>query len=217
MCVHCSFRFGHMEEIWVYKEPGKPVERVKSQTHVNTREYVLDVDNPTKLHCHNSRDVDRLIDEKNLKCKQCDTPCMSISNLRRHVISHLGWKRYKCRLCTYTCYDKSRCSRHCRITHDEKLTSANFNQLVQDLKKEATKIRSNKRTNTIRSTKIQSANYDLYQKPKSVFVTRTSGQSSKMGTADPSSSSNIVKDGLKEQGNLLSKARMGLTKALKEK
>lgn len=205
------YRFGHIEEIWVYKEPGKPiVEKLKSQTS-NTREYVIDANNPSKLHCHNSKDIDRLIDEKNLKCKQCDTPCISMSNLRRHVITHLGWKRYKCRLCPYMCYDKSRYGRHCKMSHDVKLTSLNFSEYVQDLKKEATKIRSDKRVNTLHSTKNKQEE-NIYQKPKTTIVARANAASPK----DIKVESNHSASAEKEE-NLLSKARMGLKNALKDK
>lgn len=148
-------RFAHVEEIWVYKEPGKPI--VEKTKGVKNREYVVDVKNPSKLQCHNSKDVDKLIDEKNLKCRQCETPCTSISNLRRHVIRHLGWKRYKCKHCAYTCYDMSYCRQHVLRAHDEKLTSKNFNRFIIDLKKEATKKRAAKRTSTLHKSKKSSA------------------------------------------------------------
>jgi len=218
MCVCLLFRFGHVEEIWVYKEPGKPVvEKLKSQTS-NTREYVVDINNPNKLHCHDSKDVDRLIDEKNLKCKQCDTPCISMSNLRRHVIAHLGWKRYKCCLCNYVCYDKSRCSRHCKMSHDVKLTSLNFSEYVYDLKKVATRIRADKRTNTIRSAKNRpkGEEEDIYQKPKMTLSTRGSSQSPKVVKNDTQSDT-IVTSGEKKNLDLLHTARLGLSKALKDK
>lgn len=221
-----SGRFGHIEEIWVYKEPGKPVvERSKAQTpqpkepisdhsnlaKINTREYVVDVAIPTKLHCHNSKDIDRLVDEKGLKCKQCDTPCNSMSNLRRHVITHLGWKRYKCRLCTYVCYDKSRCIRHCGMSHNVKLTEDNFMEYVIDLKKEATKIRADKRTNTIRSAKnkLQGLEADIYVKPKVAVGSR--GVSPKVAKSESKVATSTPKS-----DDLLKKARNSLEKALKD-
>lgn len=209
----------------MYKEPGKPIiEKPKSHspsprelvgdgslTKLHTREYVVDVNIPTKLHCHNSKDVDKLIDEKSLKCKQCDTPCNSMSNLRRHVISHLGWKRYKCRMCPYVCYDKSRCSRHCLKSHTVKLTNTNFAEYVIDLKQEAIKIRADKRTNTIRSAKNrqQGLDDDIYVKPKVTLSSR--GVSPKATRSEPGlESSGTTSD------NLLKNARHRLERALKD-
>lgn len=157
-------RFAHVEEIWVYKEPGKPV--IEKTKCVKNREYVVDVTNPSKLQCHNTKDVDRLIDERKLKCRQCDTPCTSISNLRRHVIRHLGWKRYKCKHCRYTCYDMSYCRQHVLRAHGENLTSKNFDKYITDLKKEATKKRAAKRTNTLHKAKKSSQDDDMYKKRK---------------------------------------------------
>ena len=133
----------------------------------------MDVTNPSKLHCHNSKDVDRLIDEKNLKCIQCETPCTSISNLRRHVIRHLGWKRYKCKHCTYTCYDMSYCRQHVLRAHDENLTNKNFDKFITDLKKEATKKRAAKRTNTLHKTKQNSLDEEMYKKTRTNTTNQT--------------------------------------------
>lgn len=138
----------------MYKDPGKPV--VEKSKGIRNREFVVDASNPGKFHYYNSTVVDKLIDEVNLKCKQCETPCSNISNLRRHVIRHLGWVRYKCKKCSFTCYDMSYCRQHTSRIHNTTLTSKNFDSFMTDLKREANWRRSAKRYKTLQQMKTQS-------------------------------------------------------------
>ncbi|KAL4217713.1 hypothetical protein ACF0H5_022454 [Mactra antiquata] len=151
-----------VEEIWVYKRPGKPVTTLKIKG--GNREFVTDVSNPNKIVVHCTKEVNKLIDEENMKCKQCDCPCTSMSNLRRHVIRHLGWKRYKCKLCSFACYDLSHCRLHTSRHHQVALTKCNFDEMMTDLKREANALRSVKRRKTREKTKEHASDEDIYKK-----------------------------------------------------
>lgn len=61
--------------------------------------------------------IERMIDMKKLICLKCKKEYGSISNLRRHAVRHLGWRRYKCKLCKFTAYNKSECKTHLRKSH----------------------------------------------------------------------------------------------------
>ena len=137
-----------VEEIWVEKEPGMPVvEKTKSN-----RIYVMDTDRSSKLHCQDTRNIDSFVDEANLKCLKCDREFTSVSNMRQHVIRHLGWKRYQCKLCSVcSYYNLSEIRMHLSRSHNIHAESEeSMKTFIKDLNKEAGKKRSDKRLKTIK-------------------------------------------------------------------
>ncbi|XP_041360720.1 uncharacterized protein LOC121376973 [Gigantopelta aegis] len=138
-----------IEEIWVDKLPGKPVERVKSN-----RIYVMEAEGTGKLHCQDTKKLCDIADEAAMKCLVCLQEFTSVSNLRRHAIRHLGWKRYKCKMCRFSSYNKSECNTHIIRTHSEKLRSAAATEyMIVDLNKEACRVRTQKKKQTLSERK----------------------------------------------------------------
>lgn len=138
-----SMRF--VEEIWVGKTPGQPPETLKSN-----RVFII---NPDLRHkgrhiCQESKIIDALIDENNLKCFHCGEAFANVSNIRRHVIRHLGWKRYRCKICTYCSYNRSEMRRHLvklhgiAVTH---ITETSLDFCITDLSKGASRAKASKR------------------------------------------------------------------------
>lgn len=64
-----------------------------------------------------------MIDVAKLVCLQCKRQYGSASNLRRHAVRHLGWRRYKCKLCKFTSYNKSECKSHLRKCHNNEVAT----------------------------------------------------------------------------------------------
>jgi len=126
---------------------------------------VADPDNMSRLVCHQQKDVDKLIDKKNLVCLQCRMPYTKYGNLCAHVIGHLGWKRLKCKRCGFSCYERSRMHRHCTNVHGLKLKSETFHRYVIDLKLEGNKLLVKKRRKTAGKRKNESPR-NPYEKPK---------------------------------------------------
>ena len=138
-----------IEEIWVDKVAGKPVEKVKSN-----RIYVMVAEGTGKLHCQDTKKLCDIADETNMKCLVCFQEFTSVSNLRRHAIRHLGWKRYKCKMCRFSSYNKSECNTHIIRTHSEKLRSAAATEyMIVDLNKEASRVRTQKKKQTLSERK----------------------------------------------------------------
>lgn len=50
--------------------------------------------------------LDALVDENEMKCLKCNKIYGSISNLHRHAVRHLGWRRFKCGFCVYSSYNR---------------------------------------------------------------------------------------------------------------
>lgn len=73
--------------------------------------------------------IEALLDQEKLICLKCSRQYGSISNLRRHAVRHLGWRRFKCKLCKFMSYNRSECRSHLRRIHTAKM------QGVQDLMK----------------------------------------------------------------------------------
>lgn len=144
-------KFVSVEEIWVDKKPGMPVtEKSKSN-----RIYVMDTDRSNKLHCQDKINIDSFVDEDNLKCLRCDKEFSSVSNVRLHVIRHLGWKRYQCKLCSvYSSYNLSEVRLHLWRKHDiREKHDIDLQKHIIDLNKEAGKKRCSKRMKTIQKKK----------------------------------------------------------------
>ena len=140
-----------VEEVWVGKEPGMPVtEKMKSN-----RIYVMDTESSRRLHCQDKRNIDSFVDEDSMKCLRCEREFSSISNLRQHVIRHLGWKRYQCKTCTvFSCYNLSEARMHLSRSHGLHVeTDSDIPKYIKDLNKEAGKKRSTKRMKTIKKKK----------------------------------------------------------------
>ena len=137
-----------IEEVWVGKEPGMPVtEKLKSN-----RIYVMDTESSRRLHCQDKRNIDSFVDESNMKCLRCEREFSSISNLRQHVIRHLGWKRYQCKTCSvFSCYNLSEARMHLSRSHGIQVDmESDLPKYIKDLNKEAGKKRSTKRMKTIK-------------------------------------------------------------------
>ncbi|XP_033726828.1 LOW QUALITY PROTEIN: mucin-4-like [Pecten maximus] len=122
-----------------------------------TQMYVTDPKNvgtsqeSVQTRCLDLSRIAYLSDEKEMKCLQCGLGFSGLSNLRRHVVRHLGWRRYKCKLCKFSSYNKSECNTHLIRSHGTKARNCTANALIIDLNKEASKVRSQKKINTIRS------------------------------------------------------------------
>ncbi|KAL3887752.1 hypothetical protein ACJMK2_000145 [Sinanodonta woodiana] len=152
-----SFNSGNtvhtVEEIWVGKQPGRPVEKIKSN-----RIYVVDQSRTHKSLCQDQKKINACIDDSNLRCLQCGMEFSHISNVRRHVIRHLGWKRYKCRMCRFSSYNLSECRMHLYRTHSMEMwhsTSSQVEKFVVNLNKEASKVRTMKKQATLRGKRAQ--------------------------------------------------------------
>lgn len=134
-----------VEEIWVNKQPGKPPEKVKSN-----RIYVVEPKTSKPFsHCQDSKKINQLVDEVNLRCLECNMEFSSVSNVRRHVVRHLGWKRYKCKMCKFMSYNKSECNTHLYRTHSDRTRGFKANTFIVDLNKEASRLRNMKKQQTL--------------------------------------------------------------------
>ncbi|CAC5414730.1 unnamed protein product [Mytilus coruscus] len=155
-----------IEEIWVSKEIGQPLQSVKcKKTIIDSpkktkagRMYVVDSadTDPDKSKCLDFSRINHLVDYKNNKCLQCGLELTDISSLRRHAVRHLGWKRYKCRLCAYTGFNRSECNSHIKRRHAEKLiaSSSPLSSFIIDLNKEASDVRNRKKKSTMKKKTI---------------------------------------------------------------
>ncbi|XP_076083825.1 uncharacterized protein LOC143054693 [Mytilus galloprovincialis] len=155
-----------IEEIWVSKEIGQPLQSVKcKKTIIESpkkskagRMYVVDSadTDPDKSKCLDFSRINHLVDYKNNKCLQCGLELTDISSLRRHAVRHLGWKRYKCRLCAYTGFNRSECNSHIKRRHAEKLiaSSSPLSSFIIDLNKEASDVRNRKKKSTMKKKTI---------------------------------------------------------------
>nr|CAD7202192.1 unnamed protein product [Timema douglasi] len=57
------------------------------------------------------------INTQKLQCKVCLKKFNKMTNLRRHVAVHIGWKRYRCVVCPYKCFSKYDCDAHVLKAH----------------------------------------------------------------------------------------------------
>lgn len=148
------------------EEPVKGKGRV-----VSNRIYVLEKSKSKvhKLRCYDQSKVYKLIDEANAKCLQCGEQFTQVSNLRRHVIrQHLKWSRFKCRLCKFECYDRSECNTHILRTHMNTVSrksTKSIKSLIIDLVKQGSKVRSLKKTNTLRDKQQSEKEGNIYARP----------------------------------------------------
>ncbi|XP_059176164.1 uncharacterized protein LOC131955883 [Physella acuta] len=148
------------------EEPVKGKGRV-----VSNRIYVLEKSKSKvhKLRCYDQSKVYKLIDEANAKCLQCGEQFTQVSNLRRHVIrQHLKWSRFKCRLCKFECYDRSECNTHILRTHMttvSRKSTKSIKSLIIDLVKQGSKVRSLKKTNTLRDKQQSEKEGNIYARP----------------------------------------------------
>lgn len=152
-----------------------------------------------------------------------------MSNLRRHIVRHLGWKRYKCKLCPFSSFNRSECNSHLQRIHKEKIVGKDINNLIKDLKKEGTEKRLQKKQQTLRTKQrleSEMAGSNSYKKQtkllrsksspqktisssqpvKSLITTRQSSQ--KQNTTDPKSAA--IKN-LPESTNKSAEAKTELT------
>ncbi|XP_064597461.1 zinc finger protein 800-like [Liolophura sinensis] len=110
--------------------------------------------------CQDSKIIDALIDENNLKCFHCGEAFANVSNIRRHVIRHLGWKRYRCKMCTYCSYNRSEMRRHLVKSHGmavTHITETSLDFCITDLSKGASRAKANKRRQTVTNRRAASS------------------------------------------------------------
>ncbi|KAK3088226.1 hypothetical protein FSP39_016364 [Pinctada imbricata] len=229
-----------IEEIWVDKKHGEPLEKVKTNTIVvqdgkevpqpetivvekptkpaAKKMYVIDLDSTgeTKPKCLDSKHIESLIDSNSLKCKHCCTTFASYGNLRRHVVRHLGWKRYKCKLCKFTSYNRSECSTHLLRAHAEKCITTSVSSYIIDLNKEASKARTQKKQQTLQKN-LQSGEEEEDQTKRKMNLRRGAQQKNdnskkspiKKGKKKTPSESNVKSDDDTPQSNTPSKNSSG--------
>ena len=186
-----------IEEIWVDKEAGMPTtEKLKSN-----RIYVMDTESSRKLHCQDKRNIDSFVDESNLKCLRCEREFSSISNLRQHVIRHLGWKRYQCKMCSvFSCYNLSEARMHLSRSHSVHVdTESDLHKYIKDLNKEAGKKRSTKRMKTIKKKKDIESPTGKRGSSSKAKMKCTKGKSHLVGSND-TDDTNMIADNV-DQGN----------------
>nr|KAG5691364.1 hypothetical protein BaRGS_033413 [Batillaria attramentaria] len=115
--------------------------------------------------------VGQIVDEGGLACRQCQQRFTSVSNLRRHAIRHLGWRRFKCRLCRFCSYNRSECNTHILRAHPERLRASGsggprIDSFITDLNRQAASVRSSKKRRTLNSRRSEELN-NIYLRPKS--------------------------------------------------
>ncbi|KAL8589140.1 hypothetical protein ACOMHN_052478 [Nucella lapillus] len=95
---------------------------------------------------HQVQTVEEIVDETGLTCRHCQECFTSVSNLRRHAIRHLGWKRFKCRLCCFCSYNRSECNTHIVRTHFDRVrlgsNTARIDSFITDLSRQGASVRS---------------------------------------------------------------------------
>ena len=104
-----------------------------SKTDANASRWTTELDE-TELER-----VRNLINEDDLQCLKCNRKYGSISNLHRHALRHLGWKRFRCTLCEFTAYNRSECKTHLSRVHMEK-TGSNPRKFILDLEPDKMKL-----------------------------------------------------------------------------
>ncbi|XP_060085921.1 uncharacterized protein LOC132565299 [Ylistrum balloti] len=143
-----------------------------------TQMYVTDPKNigtsqeTVQTRCLDLSRIAYLSDEKEMKCLQCGLGFSCLSNLRRHVVRHLGWRRYKCKLCKFSSYNKSECNTHLIRSHGTRARNCTASTLIIDLNKEASKVRSQKKINTIKSKSTGPALRSQSQRKTSGWVSK---------------------------------------------
>ena len=83
-----------------------------------------------------------MVDDTKLVCLKCHRHYGTTSNLHRHAVRHLGWRRFKCKLCRYTAYNRSECTSHLHRVHTASVvthTKAEIENLILDLEPEKMK------------------------------------------------------------------------------
>ena len=83
-----------------------------------------------------------MVDDTKLVCLKCHRHYGTISNLHRHAVRHLGWRRFKCKLCRYTAYNRSEIMSHLHRVHTSNVvthTKPEIENLILDLEPEKMK------------------------------------------------------------------------------
>ena len=120
--------------------------------------------------------IDSMVDAERMICLKCNRRYGSISNLRRHAVRHMGWRRYKCKLCKFTSYNRSEVKSHLHRSHATKVMGnhemANY---VTDLEGELTP--SPKKKGKRKGLKIPPAASRMSSRVSSSSSSRSSGHS----------------------------------------
>ncbi|XP_005099749.1 uncharacterized protein LOC101853940 [Aplysia californica] len=149
--------------------------------NISNRIYVVGKSNSRgkTLKCYDHVQVNKLVDEDNMRCLACGEACSQRFNLRRHIIRrHLKWCRYKCKFCPFKCFDRSECTTHIVRCHRSisrgKETKA-LTRFIIDLAKQGSEVRSLKKNQTLqRKQKAQSSAENIYARPNVRKVPRLS-------------------------------------------
>ncbi|XP_023930855.1 uncharacterized protein LOC106172989 [Lingula anatina] len=109
---------GKSEDVYEFDEEDQPSSGVKRSNSAKKES-----NSPVILKYSDEDEalIESNIDMKNLICLKCDRQYGSISNLRRHAVRHLGWRRFKCKLCKFMSYNRSECKSHLRRIHTAKM------------------------------------------------------------------------------------------------
>lgn len=126
--------------------PSRPKRIVKkkeakdfvSSTHLNIRTNMVSKgENVKRAPPTIEKKILAIINIKKLQCVQCNRTFTTLSNLRRHAATHVGWNRYKCKYCDYQSYSRSECRNHVKRVHITKRQLQNqVDKFVVDLPEE---------------------------------------------------------------------------------
>ena len=223
-----------VEVIWCNKQPGEPMTEVAAIMGEETkslnkpikvlpsRMYVVDQQPRNKVTANKLKLLDKtkigdFIDVDTFKCNQCDIQFSSMSNVRRHVVRHLGWQRYKCKLCKFSSYNKSECNSHLYRKHPNKIRGQSAAQFITDLKKEGSKIRNQKKQETMKLRQSSSQEgHNLRSRTMTVKSPLSKRTTQKSAVYQPKSGAVPQKTRSKSQQNASSETQQEKRKSLSD-
>lgn len=106
----------------VSQSETEDIDIVKAKDTKGTR-ILIQGESVPLLDAEHEAKISRMVDMRKLLCLKCNRQYGSSSNLRRHAVRHLGWRRYKCKLCKFTSYNKSECKSHLRKCHHSEVST----------------------------------------------------------------------------------------------
>lgn len=132
-CAKCNKMFGHKETLLKHqdvcnmesaignaealllkgKSKGKRPTKDRIEPIINCEMPLDPTDWDQKLMAH--------IDRIRRKCLLCGEKYCSLSNTKRHVQLHLGWKRFECKLCGFQNFNRGDIRSHLCRSHEDKL------------------------------------------------------------------------------------------------
>ncbi|XP_044010706.1 putative uncharacterized protein DDB_G0281251 [Aphidius gifuensis] len=79
------------------------------------------------------RRIATIADLDKLLCLLCDTKFTNMVHLRRHMVIHINWNRYRCNLCDFVCFDKSDAVGHCNKKHQAKNNKTIIDSIIEEI------------------------------------------------------------------------------------